>query len=817
MSPQVMQFLIFTSGESDSKCFFMTGKILPANSPVFWKNKNLPIRRIQSEFAFWKFTILNNNVILTGVGKKRGRALKSAVFWSRGIPLQLASTDIGMGAFLKKLNNIRSALPEFRRGTAEYQAVKSAPAVFSVLRGMKGGSSVGISSFLPEVVETSLDIPIEKLGFAPGSKLVLYNTWTGEKLGEGTLESFKKIKLNIPAYGNAVLTWRPKGSACPVKLSDKLDYTQLPKNALTLKETPDEIIVNGTKKLVINRKSGMIKSFGDWLDGSSILADHPLAEAPAKVTAKLENGKAIISAALACGAEIYYILDGTNLKITTSLKKFSKNERMAFVLAGTEATRWKVYSIEGTLDDFIDKSTIDPNFISLLPNCMKTYRPVWSPILWHSEIKPLNPASPVIQFFNKDKKGFEVKLESPLSPDYDDLMLFNRLPGRSGLHLAVFWAQPGPLSLAGNKGPRTFTINIRPAQKIKPSGSCLVDNIKISHKSMFWDFNNGKYSLRIARNGGAIKDLKAKDGRVVFSEQDIIGGTDISKPTVKASLDLDTGVRIFSENNKLKLRFISTLRNGANNGLPTPPLWAVTDYVLDSSDIIEQICKVYVKNQRMKLAYVAKQGSEKLKFKFNDKNGRFHSQKYNGVSAKISSTGSFSKSPLEPVPAPELDWKRFYQIYSSQNRKPLPLMIASFVPGSSMISWYTSDTRFAAGYKAPASVETRMPGFSFFARFVNLKPGKYRLKTWIKGKEIAKKRGRCAILLWMSWREKNKNVRYTHTFKIPDGSFDWKPFEAEFDIPADAQMPIGVYLRTSFDALGTGTVWADLPELIKVK
>ena len=145
----------------------------------------------------------------------------------------------------------------------------------------------------------------------------------------------------------------------------------------------------------------------------------------------------------------------------------------------------------------------------------------------------------------------------------------------------------------------------------------------------------------------------------------------------------------------------------------------------------------------------------------------------------------------------------------------MPLMIASFIPGNSMYLWYYDygSTRFAAGHSAPVSVESRMPGVSFFGRYMNLKPGKYILKTWMKGANIAKKRGRAEVILWMEWIKNGKIIRRSKHFNIPQGSFDWRPLEAEFTVPANAQMPVGVFLRTSFDGYGDGTVWADLPEL----
>ncbi len=753
-------------------------------------------------------------------GQNAGQALRSTIYWSKGMPQVLAHSDVGMGALLQRLNAIRTALPELRRGEAEYQAVGSSPSVFAVLRSMPNSSSIGITSFLPEEIKTTLEIPIEKLGFTPNSEVVLYNTWTGETLGEGRLESFRQLELELPAYGNAVLTWRPVGEPCPLPSSEPLDFTTPSAQSLKLKENADEFVIEGAKKLVIDRNSGLLKQFGDWLDGSSILSDQALLDAPANVVAKIENGVATVTANLACGANIRYELRGSELEITGSLENFSIKERMAFVLSATNAKRWQVNSIEGKLDDFIDKSIIELDSRAFLPVYNQSYRPNGSPILWHSEIKPLNPSAPYVRIFDEDRKGFEIQLDSPLSTGYDDMMLLSKLPGDPGLHAAIFWVQPGPLSLADTPGPRTFKVVIRPAAKKIPFVPAIVDGVEISHESMFWRLKNAEYTLRLTRNGGAIKTLVGKKGGPVFSDQDII----IVDPELRATLDLETGVRCFSEDGKLKLRFLSALRNGANQGLPSPPIWAVTEYSLDATEQVVQSLKVYVDSptpcfpssssplEEVQVAYVARQGSKSIEIPILDESGNLPVREFLDFTAVISASGDFQVSPIHTSKADTLDWKRYFQMNSTGSAGPLPLMIASSTPGNALLVWNSSDTRFAPGHSAPAAIETRMPGFSYFGPYVDLKPGKYLLKTWIKGKNITIEKGNAFVELRLDWFRDGKVIHKLKRFEIPQGSFDWQPFEAELDVEEGTTMPVAIILRTSFDSYGEGTIWADLPQ-----
>ncbi len=114
-----------------------------------------------------------------------------------------------------------------------------------------------------------------------------------------------------------------------------------------------------------------------------------------------------------------------------------------------------------------------------------------------------------------------------------------------------------------------------------------------------------------------------------------------------------------------------------------------------------------------------------------------------------------------------------------------------------------------------------MPGLSFFGHFLELKPGKYKLKTWIKGKGMAKDFGRA----WLELRAygiKNRELNGIKNcagarFEVPQGDSDWRPFECEFEVTPDTPMPLEVVLRTSFDAYGKGTVYADLPEIVPLK
>ena len=73
--------------------------------------------------------------------------------------------------------------------------------------------------------------------------------------------------------------------------------------------------------------------------------------------------------------------------------------------------------------------------------------------------------------------------------------------------------------------------------------------------------------------------MLAHDGAVVAENQDI-RLYDGGKPSAagRASFDPETTARYFLRDGKQFLRFAALLRTAENNGIPTPPVWLVTEY-----------------------------------------------------------------------------------------------------------------------------------------------------------------------------------------------------------------------------------------------
>ncbi len=298
------------------------------------------------------FEIHDNKFTASQVlGERAAQALRAAFFWFRGIPAVMDGRDVGQGVWLARLNQVRAALPELRRGEADFTAVGSRPAVFAVLRSLPGAASVCVTGFHPEPQTIRLDIPIERLGFARDARLTLWNTLTGEKLAAGTLDAFREFDLALSPFGSAVLTFRPEDEPTPLPPPEPPVYHQPVKQPLSVVETADVVTIRGARELVVDRRTGLLLRYGELIEGSDLLSDRTLPAVPPAIRVTPSPEKVVIEASFPWGARLRYTLTPDWLELEGGLTKYSPAERTLFALAAPGARRWQIHAFEGTLDD----------------------------------------------------------------------------------------------------------------------------------------------------------------------------------------------------------------------------------------------------------------------------------------------------------------------------------------------------------------------------------------------------------------------------------------------------------------------------------
>ncbi len=755
------------------------------------------------------------------VGQNAGRAFRSIMFFSQGMPSILHGADRGIGIQLARLNDIRGALPEMRRGEVDYQAVKSTPGVFAPLHVMKRAATVAAVSLFDRPREVTFQIPVEKMGFDSGEKVVVYELQSGRKLGEGPLNSFATFSHTIPAFGEAVFAFRPAGTPAPLPPLREKKFVPVQTATRHVEETPDRLIVRGGWEFEVDRQTGLPLRFGPYVGAGRLFGDSPQKAEIQTLRHRVDGETVVITAELASGMELVYTLNGNELNIKSTLKNCHPTERSAFVLPLVSIDRYRVYSAEGVVEDRFDPAAISDRVFGVLPMSACTYRPFQSPILWQSITKPLDWNRPLLRFWNDDG-GVEIVDNLPLSDRNDGAALWEQLPGKAKTpHFVAFHVQPGPLSLADNRSPRMVDFTIRPAGNAAATGNPAPTAVKITHGSYRWLVQTPHYRAVIDRNGGGLREFTDAKGTVIARNQDVILLNGSEKvPAGRASLDPDTGSRYYLRNGKQFLRIASALRTMENNGLLTPYVWSVTEYEFSRAPVLRQTVSVtsdaptvhaqHYSSKHLKAPRVFYQ-SDREKSAISLACGS-----WNRVGREYSADGVKSFDvPSGPAIA-ETPALQILSGYLSGMERPLLLPVMSQIPGNYRVLW-NDHGALVPGHKTAAGYRVSFPGWVNFGPSRRLAPGKYRVSSRFRSEIPRKGDGRFWIELRVEFQQNGKPVRLAKRTEIPQGSTNWTELTETFNIPTGIENPCQIRLLGVIDGEGEGNLFVDFPEITPVR
>ena len=745
------------------------------------------------------------------LGEQAAKALRAAFFWFKGIPAVMDGRDIGQGIWIARLNQVRSTLPELRRGDIDFTAVGSCPSVFTVLRSQSGAGSICVTGFYPEAQTVRLEIPTERLGFPHGTRLTLWNTLSGEKLATCPLEEFRQFDLVLSPFGSAVLTWRPAGEPAPVPPPDVPSCKVPEARPLEVAETDDAITVRGSCELVIDRRSGLIRRYGELFEEADLLSDRIFPVAVPEIRVMPSPEKTVIEAKFSWGAMLSYTMTPTELKLEATMTSYSPTERTLLALAATKARRWQVYTFEGKLEDWIDPIWIDAGKTAELT--LNSKLPFSSGILWQSFLKPLHPIFPKLKLFGEKPGGIEIEIDAPLSPEYDEIMALNRLNGKAGFHLALFWVQPGPLSTAGSGKPRRFAITLRPVgPEEAPAAAITRKGVTVRNDNLCWRIQNPHYQLILNRQGGVIREFRDRNGKVFFSGQDIVARKGLS-PNLnlpRLSADMETFVRLYEEDDTLKFRFLGWLRNAANHGVAEPHAWGFSQYEFSAVPWVTAIWQLWLSNSpasESELCWSIRQENQEISRLFPLVSRQWHSFAF-----RLDSSG-LHPLPATALPTPEFAARRLWNLCSDRKSRRFPCMLAPLLPGDDP-QVYFSEFQPAQVDGVPAfQAELPMMWPHLTLPFSLKKPGKYRLKITLKtdNVHVSDEAGQPLRLQLLFRNADGKPIMLNRSFSIPSGTNGQRLLTAEFEVPPD--VIDGNVKVLIYKLFGSGNISLSLPEL----
>ncbi len=532
------------------------------------------------------------------VGVDATRALTAVSFWIHGMPMIYQDADVGDGYYLRRLNEVRRALPEMRRGEAFYQAVTVEPGtVFAVLRTHENLASIGLVNLSPAAGPATVKLPTAQLSALGDRQFALWNAWNGEKLAEGRPAELAEVKLELAPWATAVLAFRPAGEACPVTAPEAPQAAPAAPGAgaLVLNETDTAVTVSGgAYRLVVDRRTGLPQSFAnaagqELLSAGDLLLDaRPAGETAATVTAERAGAEMLIRAKLPLGAkgaaELLYRCTPVETRLEAALNGEIPDARAGLVLAAPKAARYQIDTAEGRLEDWFaprhEHGQISFGGIY--------YRRQGTPVIWQAETQPLALQSPAIRVYDEAGAGVELAVADPLAGGPANIQLLDKLGDQPGWRAVFLWRQPGPLTEKPATGER-FALILRPAGTPAELSAAALETsgVKISNESRGWVVENAHYRVRLQRGGGNLGEIWSLAGepRLVLGRQEIYTDKGFINKSLRASNanDGETGVRIWREQDGLHLRFCAQIRGSYRFDLLRPAMWAVTEYAFDSS------------------------------------------------------------------------------------------------------------------------------------------------------------------------------------------------------------------------------------------
>ena len=211
-------------------------------------------------------------------------------------------------------------------------------------------------------------------------------------------------------------------------------------------------------------------------------------------------------------------------------------------------TRWRVRTLDGGLNDFIDPKAVALRLYGTRRSGGGAWRTWAGATLWDSERQPLDPTEPTIEFANDAGEAFYFRAEDYPSATFSILA---KDGNEAGLKLVI--------TPDAGKSVRYETSSAPiPA---KPSAAGLP---VLRGESLAYRVTNGKYDIRLRRLGGGIRSWKDAAGVELFEGNDVVARTPSGATYGVGGWDLDTELKVRREDRTLVLSFYSYLRQPGN-------------------------------------------------------------------------------------------------------------------------------------------------------------------------------------------------------------------------------------------------------------
>lgn len=543
------------------------------------------------------------------VGVNAARAATAMNFILDGVPMVLQDFDEGNGEFLRRLIAARMGLPELRRGGTVYLHGRITPRdVFGCLRTMGDKSSLCLINFTAYPRNVRVRLP-DGIAFAGG---VFLDAFTGEKLpAEITTE------VRMAPYEAKILALRSADESLPfVKPVPEPAKTEPAEGEVRFERNQwgSPVITTSVYSLGISNVTGMLSRFtgknGEiLLDESRFLKpERTLLGAPSQPSVRWNgrerktsfgwtlSGVAVLPDGERVSLNWNFYPDHAELE-TELLSDSGKNLDLALAFTRRNVRRYQVNTAEGLLDD-----EFRSRFGEGTPGNLNRYswRIYGTPVIWQSDIQPLDFRRPLIGAFGKT--GVFVGLKSPLTGHPVNVMLLDRVAGKPRWCAAFFYKDSQTREPAARLFPaHKFTVTLTPSDAPLVSAN---DNppvksgiASLRNLSYGWLVRAPGYEMELSRVGGSVLRWSAGKRRLLSG-----GSLVVQNGMWTQDSEYEASVRIRQDGKSLKMLFSGVFKNGSISHsagkMQTPPLRFYVLYTFGESSRIRVDCGVQSEGKR---------------------------------------------------------------------------------------------------------------------------------------------------------------------------------------------------------------------------
>ena len=497
------------------------------------------------------------------VGIEANKALRSLCWLTKGVPMISVGNEIGIASHIRKLNYVRDALPELRRGSADYVSLKSSDGrIFTVLRSLNNSIAAGLINFSPRHVTATVTMPENMRSAIYGKKLKdVFDNNPVTEISPG------EYRISLKPWHTAVLSAKtfPEFSGKVPSFSKSAGKVKLAEtgNAFTVSSADYEVEINKSNGLISSyRSKSGVECQGDLFSVNG--------KFPAKWEYKVTKTPLRIQALGQSEAGLYDITYSFMPdKIDCAISLPGENDN-AWIFSNVE--QWQIDCIDGLVHDIAFPAgvrRITPSFGgSVGRNAANDHRMLWS-LAEH----PLNPKSPEVRFFS-GKGGMRLKFFKEM-PDHADLKVTDdkKMVLRFSKEKVVFALYP-------TAGLRRDAL----------PGNFLKNGVHLNCDGPEWTVSNKHYVLYLNKRNGVIKKLFTQNGKgfsPALRLQDIeaTGALRRAVPYATAGSDMESKVSVTETTKGFRLRFSGQIRGLFNYA--ELPLFVETDYLFDSSPNIK--------------------------------------------------------------------------------------------------------------------------------------------------------------------------------------------------------------------------------------